>query len=73
MGERAGPGAPPTVPHATTMRERCSSCHGVAGALGMRSTHPWRESCTQCHAPSAVLDQRAPADGPPGTDAEDAP
>lgn len=61
-GERAWPGAPPTIPHRTPMRTACGSCHGVSGALGMRSTHPWRESCTQCHAPSAVLDQRAPRD-----------
>lgn len=57
-GARAWPGAPPTIPHSTSMRSACKSCHGVAGALGMRSTHPWRESCTQCHAPSAKLDQR---------------
>lgn len=59
-GERAWPGAPPTVPHTTLMRERCDACHGTLGAAGMRSTHPWRQSCTQCHAPSAALDQRAP-------------
>ena len=63
-GARAWPGAPPTIPHATAMRASCGSCHGVAGALGMRSTHPWRESCTQCHAPSSSLDQR-PSNLPP--------
>lgn len=57
-GERAWPGAPPTIPHSTRMRERCDACHGTLGALGMRSTHPWRQSCVQCHAPSAALDQR---------------
>ncbi|HRC56557.1 MAG TPA: hypothetical protein PKU97_11575, partial [Kofleriaceae bacterium] len=57
-GERAWPGAPPTIPHTTWMRERCDSCHGVWGASGLRSTHPWRQSCTQCHAPAAALDQR---------------
>lgn len=56
-GERAWPGAPPTIPHATLMRARCESCHGDL-ALGLRSSHPWRQSCTQCHAPSAALDQR---------------
>lgn len=56
-GERAWPVAPPTIPHATLMRARCESCHGVYAA-GLRSTHPWRQSCTQCHAPSAQLDQR---------------
>jgi cytochrome c-type protein NapB len=59
-GERAWPGAPPTIPHATTMRDRCDSCHGPYGALGMRPNHPWRASCSQCHAPSAALDQRGP-------------
>jgi nitrate reductase (cytochrome), electron transfer subunit len=59
-GERAWPGAPPTIPHSTWMRSECTSCHGTTGALGMRSTHPWRQSCLQCHAPSAVLDQRQP-------------
>jgi cytochrome c-type protein NapB len=58
-GERAYPGAPPTMPHPSFMRERCESCHGVLG-LGIRTTHPWRASCPQCHAPSAALDQRAP-------------
>lgn len=56
-GERASAIAPPTIPHATTMRGRCESCHGTL-SQGIRSTHPWRESCTQCHAPSAELDQR---------------
>lgn len=65
-GERAWPGAPPTIPHSTWMRSACGSCHGVAGALGMRSSHPWRESCTQCHAPSARLDQRS-SDGQLGS------
>lgn len=55
-GATAWPGAPPVIPHATHMRERCSSCHGV-WATGIQSSHPWRQSCTQCHAPSAELDQ----------------
>ena len=59
-GTRAWPGAPPTIPHSTWMRERCASCHGEYGAAGMKTTHPWRQACTQCHAPSAVLDQRPP-------------
>jgi len=58
-GERAYPGAPPTMPHASFMRERCESCHGVLG-VGIRTTHPWRSSCPQCHAPSAALEQRPP-------------
>lgn len=70
-GARAWTGAPPTIPHTTAMRSTCGSCHGVAGALGMRSTHPWRESCTQCHAPSASLDQRPPTLPPVGGRQED--
>jgi cytochrome c-type protein NapB len=56
-GTRAHPTAPPTIPHPTAMRGDCSSCHGVTGPNGIRSTHPWRQSCTQCHAPDARLDQ----------------
>lgn len=60
LGTRAWLGAPPTIPHATWMRERCASCHGVSGASPMRSTHPWRQSCTQCHVPDAASSQRQP-------------
>lgn len=57
-GERAFPGAPPTIPHSTWMREQCLACHGIeAGWAGLESTHPWRVNCQQCHAPSAVLEQ----------------
>ncbi len=52
-GERAWPGAPPVIPHGTSMRERCVACHGPTGAAPLRTTHPWRVSCTQCHAASA--------------------
>jgi cytochrome c-type protein NapB len=55
-GERAWPGAPPTLPHATWMRQRCDSCHGVL-AEGIHTTHPQRANCLQCHGPSARLDQ----------------
>lgn len=68
-GERAGPGAPPTVPHTTWMRQDCTSCHGLVARPGLRTTHPWLTNCAQCHAPSAGLDQVAfplPADEPPG-------
>lgn len=57
-GERAWPGAPPTMPHPTLMRTECTSCHGPGGRLGIRSTHPYRQSCNQCHPPSAALDQQ---------------
>jgi len=56
-GSRAWQGAPPTIPHATFMREDCASCHGPQGASPIRTSHPWQVSCTQCHAPSATLDQ----------------
>lgn len=56
-GERANPGAPPTIPHHTWMRQDCSSCHGLVTRPGTRTTHPWLTNCTQCHAPSAALDQ----------------
>jgi hypothetical protein len=52
-------GAPPTIPHPTLMRGECASCHGVFGADGIKTTHPWRQSCTQCHAMNAVNDQHA--------------
>lgn len=56
-GERANPGAPPTIPHQTWMRENCASCHGLVTRPGTRTTHPWLTNCTQCHAPSAAIDQ----------------
>ena len=56
-GLRAWPGAPPTIPHSTWMRQNCNACHGVLGDPGLRTTHPWRNNCTQCHAPSAANDQ----------------
>jgi len=56
-GERANPGAPPTIPHRTWMRQDCASCHGFVARPGLRTTHPWLTNCTQCHAPSAALDQ----------------
>jgi cytochrome c-type protein NapB len=56
-GQRASPGAPPTIPHSTWMRDNCASCHGLVTRPGTRTTHPWLTNCTQCHAPSAALDQ----------------
>lgn len=56
-GTRAWPGAPPTIPHTTWMRQDCTSCHGLVARSGIRTTHPWLTNCTQCHAPSARLDQ----------------
>ena len=54
LGSRAWKGAPPTIPHTTAMRERCSSCHGVSGSSAIRTTHPWRQSCPQCHVPATT-------------------
>jgi nitrate reductase (cytochrome), electron transfer subunit len=56
-GARAWPGAPPTIPHTTHMRQNCLSCHGAQGSEAIRTTHPWRANCMQCHAPSAENDQ----------------
>ncbi|MCW5755576.1 MAG: hypothetical protein KIT24_12785 [Phycisphaeraceae bacterium] len=56
-GQRAWEGAPPTIPHATFMREDCMACHGPKGPEPIRTSHPWQTNCLQCHAPSAVLDQ----------------
>ena len=59
-GDTAWFGAPPQTPHQTFMRSECTSCHGVLGKEGMKSTHPWRQNCQQCHAPSAEIDQGMP-------------
>lgn len=60
-GKRAWPGAPPTIPHTTFMREDCMSCHHPNSRPGLQTSHPWRQSCQQCHASSSALDQAAPA------------
>ncbi len=65
-GERAWPGAPPTMPHPTLMRDDCTSCHGSQGLPGLRTSHPERQNCQQCHGSSARLDQRAGGAGGPG-------
>ena len=57
QGARAWQGAPPVVPHRGFMRERCDSCHGVTGAMGLRTPHPDRQSCVQCHVFDEKLDQ----------------
>ena len=50
-------------PASTVMRTECGACHGVAGELALRTSHPmqanvsareWRESCPHCHLPSAL-------------------
>lgn len=57
-GERAWPGAPPTIPHTTWMRENCNSCHGTLADKGLMTSHPWRGNCVQCHGLSADMDQQ---------------
>jgi nitrate reductase (cytochrome), electron transfer subunit len=59
-GETAWEGAPPTIPHATFMRQQCNSCHGPHGAHGLRTPHSDRASCTQCHVSAADFDQSGP-------------
>ena len=59
-GHRAGPGAPPMMPHTTLMRTRCLSCHDSDGAPGLRIDHSDRMNCVQCHAVPAGLDQSSP-------------
>jgi cytochrome c-type protein NapB len=54
-GSRAWPGAPPIIPHSLAMRGDCLSCHGPAGAPGIRTSHPERTNCQQCHAPPGAL------------------
>lgn len=58
-GERAWPGAPPTIPHSVRLREECVACHGPLGREGLRTTHPWRKNCVQCHAQTSPLDHVA--------------
>jgi cytochrome c-type protein NapB len=65
-GARAWGGAPPSMPHPSFMRERCSACHGPTGPLALRTDHPERASCQQCHAPSAAADQHPVAWSPGG-------
>ena len=72
-GERAWPGAPPTMPHPTLMRDDCTSCHGPRALPGLRTSHPERQNCQQCHGSSARLDQRVSGAGAPGLPREPRP
>ncbi|MBL8827268.1 MAG: nitrate reductase cytochrome c-type subunit [Planctomycetaceae bacterium] len=53
-GSRAMPGAPPTIPHTTHLRNDCLSCHGLVARPGLRTTHPWLSNCVQCHVGHGV-------------------
>jgi cytochrome c-type protein NapB len=54
-GNRAHPGAPPTIPHRVFMRENCLVCHAGTGSREeIRTTHPERTRCRQCHAESVL-------------------
>ena len=49
-GGRLYPGAPPTIPHRTLMRENCAACHTGPGARAeIVTSHPERTRCRQCH------------------------
>ncbi len=54
-GARVWKKAPPTIPHQMAMRSDCSSCHGLNGLSGIRTTHPERQNCVQCHVPQERL------------------
>ena len=67
-GTRAWTGAPPTIPHPSSMRSDCASCHGAAGLYGLRTPHLERQACTQCHVAEPETQQRPfPAPPPIGT------
>jgi cytochrome c-type protein NapB len=54
-GQRATPGAPPTIPHSLQLRERCVACHaGPAARREIRTSHPERTRCRQCHVPEVA-------------------
>jgi cytochrome c-type protein NapB len=51
-GQRAMPGAPPTIPHTLQLRDQCLACHaGPAARPEIRTSHPERTRCRQCHVP----------------------
>lgn len=65
-GARLYPGAPPTIPHQTLMRENCAACHMGPGARAeIITSHPERTRCRQCHVPvttrRGVLDYGEPS------------
>ncbi len=57
-GQRAYPGAPPTLPHRVWMRQNCMSCHGPGMPDAIVTSHPQRSNCLQCHAQNDVYDNR---------------
>ena len=54
-GPRAFIGAPPVIPHPTTMRTKCLACHGQFGLPAIRTPHPERVNCRQCHVTIAAV------------------
>jgi cytochrome c-type protein NapB len=55
QGQRATPGAPPTIPHTLQLRGECLTCHaGPAARAEIRTTHPERARCRQCHVPEVT-------------------
>lgn len=70
-GGRATPGAPPTIPHRTLMRENCIACHDGPGSREeIRTSHPERSRCRQCHVPVTATDRFVSALGDGLTEAE---
>ncbi len=50
IADRLYPGAPPVMPHSTSMRENCVACHATESARPeIRCSHPERFNCRQCH------------------------
>ncbi len=60
-GTRAYTGAPPVMPHATSMRQNCVTCHGPGGSSAIKTTHPQRHNCLQCHATDSTRETLPPA------------
>jgi len=68
-GGRATPGAPPTMPHGTLMRENCLACHDGPGIREeIRTSHPERWRCRQCHVATTSRDGFQSALGKDATD-----
>ncbi len=73
-GERPRADAPPTIPHATFMRENCATCHGELGGTGPATSHglpltrhmhedEMQDQCVRCHVPTGLGEQAVPDRG----------
>ena len=54
-GQRATPGAPPTIPHALQLREQCAACHDGPGARVEYAPPNRRTRCRQCQCLKPLL------------------